>query len=275
MYMISSAKSLLFLPAHRLDRFETAKASGANMVCVDLQDGLPDTEKDRGREAVKKLLQHEPDVLTGVRINSPGSEHWIHDVRALRSCPNLPHAIILPMIEHAREIDAVAIELEDVLRAASLIVMIETANAICGIDSICAACPPSAALLFGNADMASAMRCANDWESLAYVRSRLIVFAAKWGLPAFDGVTIELESENLLEKECSKGKKLGFVGKAAVHPKQVKTINRNFCPTVEEVAEARAIVAAYEASSGGAIRVGMKMVDRPVYLAAASLLKTH
>jgi len=53
------------------------------------------------------------------------------------------------------------------------------------------------------------------------------------------------------------------VGKAAVHPKQVKIINRFFCPTEEEIAEANTIVAAYEASPGGAIRVGDKMVDRP------------
>jgi (S)-citramalyl-CoA lyase len=179
------------------------------------------------------------------------------------------------MIGHARDIEAAVVELEDVLRTASLIVMIETANAICGIDSICASCPPGTALLFGNADMSSALRCANDWENLAYIRSRLIMFAAKWGLPAFDGVTIALENEGLLEEECRKGRNLGFAGKAAVHPRQVNIINRNFCPTDREVADARAVVAAYEACSGGAIRVGDKMVDRPVYLAALSLLKPN
>jgi (S)-citramalyl-CoA lyase len=274
MSIISSAKSLLFLPAHRLDRFETAKASGANMVCMDLQDGLPDAEKDHGREAVKKLLQNEPDVLVGVRVNSAASEHRIHDVKALRRCPHAPHAVILPLIEHAREIETAVVELGDMLQSASLIVMMETVNAICGIDSICAACPPGTALLFGNADMSSAIGCANDWENLACIRSRLIMFAAKWKLPVFDGVTIDLRNEILLEEECSKARKLGFAGKAAVHPRQVKTINRNFCPTGKEIDEARAVVAAYEAGSGGAIRVGDKMVDRPVYLAAVRLLKT-
>jgi (S)-citramalyl-CoA lyase len=275
MHLISAAKSLLFLPAHRLDRFEIAKSSGANMVCVDLQDGLPEMEKNRGRHAVKDLLRHEPGVLVSVRINSLVSEHGIHDLRVLRSCPNPPHAIIIPMIENAREIENALVEWGDVLGTASLIVMIETPNALCAIDSICAVSPRSTALLFGNADMSSAIRCANDWESLAYVRSRLILFAAKWGLPAFDGVTIDLESEDLLEEECIKARKLGFVGKAAVHPKQVKAINRNFCPSAEEIAEAHTIVTAYEAGAGGAIRVGDKMVDRPVYLAAASLLKHH
>jgi (S)-citramalyl-CoA lyase len=274
MHAISSAKSLLFLPAHRLDRFATAKASGANLVCVDLQDGLPEKEKDRGRQAVKDLLQHELDILVGVRINSLVTEYGMHDLRMLGSCPNSPHAVIVPVIEHAREIDAVVMESGDLLAAASLIVMIETANAICAIDSVCAACPKNAALLFGNADMSTAIRCANDWESLAYVRGRLILFAAKWGLPVFDGVTIDLEREDLLEEECIKGRKLGFVGKAAIHPKQVKVINRTFCPSADEIAEARTIVAAYLSSSGGAIRVGKTMVDRPVYLAAASLLKT-
>jgi citrate lyase beta subunit len=275
MHAILSSKSLLFLPAHRLDRFKTAKASGASVVCVDLQDGLPEAEKDRGRDAVKELFQHESDVLVALRINPPTSEHGIQDVKALRSCPNQPQAVILPTIEHAGDIAAAVAELGDVLQGASLIVMIETVKAICDIDSICAACPHGAALLFGNADMSSSMRCANDWESLAYVRSRLIMFAAKWSLPAFDGVTIELENEALLEEECNKSRRLGFAGKAAVHPRQIETINRNFSPTVEEVAEARSIVVAYEASSGGAIRVGNKMVDRPVYLAAVSLLKTH
>jgi (S)-citramalyl-CoA lyase len=273
--MISSAKSWLFLPAHRLDRFETAKASCPSVVCLDLQDGLPAIAKDPGRQAVKKLLGREVDLPVAVRINSLTSEHGPHDVRALKSCANLPTAVILPMIENAGQIEAAVVELGEILPTASLIVMIETASAICDIDSICGACPRNAGLLFGNADMSSAIRCANDWESLAYVRSRLVVFAAKWGLPAFDGVTIDLESEDLLERECLSGRKLGFCGKAAVHPKQVKTINRVFSPTAEEVAEARSIVAAYEASSGGAIRVGNKMVDRPVYLAAVGLLKTH
>lgn len=251
MDLISSAKSLLFLPAHRLDRFETAKASSASMVCVDLQDGLPETQKEQGREAVKDLLRHEPDVLLAVRINSLTSGDGIRDVHALRSCANMSHAVMLPMIEDAREINAAVAELGDALRAASLIVMIETAKAICNIDSICAVCPPGAALLFGNADMSNSIRCANEWQSLAYIRSRLVMFAARWGLRAFDGVTVDVENEALLEEECSKGRELGFAGKAAVHPKQVKTINRKFCPTVEEVAEARSIVRAYEASSGG------------------------
>ena len=221
------------------------------------------------------LLAREPDVLLAIRINALATEHAIEDIKTLKRCAYRPHAVSLPMVEQAREIETLVLELEEVLRTASLIVMVETVNAICAIDSICAACPLGAALLFGNADLSSALRCANDWESLAYVRSRLILFAAKWGLPALDGVTIELDNENLLEAECIKAKSFGFSGKAAVHPKQVKTINRNFCPTAEELAEARAIVEAYDASSGGAIRVGNKMIDRPVYLAAASLLKNH
>ena len=273
MNLISSAKSWLFLPAHRLDRFDAAKASHPSVVCLDLQDGLPEIQKNQGRESVQNLLGRELDQLVAVRINSLKSEHGHHDISALRSCACLPHAVVVPVIEDPLEIEVALSELGDILKTASLIVMIETVNAICAIDSICAACPRDAGLLFGNADMSAAIRCANDWESLAYVRSRLVLFAAKYGLPAFDGVTLDLENENVLEQECRNSRRMGFVGKAAVHPKQVKIINRLFCPTEEEIAEANTIVAAYEASLGGAIRVGDKMVDRPVYLAAANLLK--
>ena len=268
-------KSLLFLPAHRLERFERAMAFEPDMICVDLEDGLPADKKIDGRQAILVFLKNLRDSDVAIRTNSPVSELGREDLRAIHDSGVRPFAVILPMISDPVEIQEARNILDITGNSACLIAMIETATSICLLDSLCAALPENSGLLFGNVDMALDIGCENSWESLIFARTQLVLLGAKWRLPVFDGPTIDLDREDILEQECLSAKSLGFCGKAAIHPKQVGIINKKFQPSLDQLEEARKIVSAYEQGPGGAVRIGEKMVDHPVYRSAIELIESY
>ena len=75
-----------------------------------------------------------------------------------------------------------------------------------------------------------------------------------------------------LGNEADWARRMGFGGKAAIHPDQVPVIERVFTPAPEEVEWARRVVAAAESGPDGAIAVDGKMVDRPIIEAARRIL---
>jgi citrate lyase beta subunit len=75
-----------------------------------------------------------------------------------------------------------------------------------------------------------------------------------------------------LEEEFRRSARVGFVGKAAIHPSQLAPIHRAFAPSQEQIGRARAVVDAYERMSGGVAPLDGKLIERPVYLAATRLL---
>ena len=132
-------------------------------------------------------------------------------------------------------------------------------------------------MAFGAEDFAGdigAQRTREGWE-VFYARGAVVTAAAAFGLQAVDTVYTDLADDTGLAAECEAVCKMGFRGKLAVHPRQVKVINRAFTPDLSEVAAARRLIAVFKAhqrAGRGVCVLDGKMVDMPMFRAAQNLL---
>ena len=120
------------------------------------------------------------------------------------------------------------------------------------------------ALFFGGVDMAADLRCKNAWEPLLYARSRVVHAAASVGVDAVDVPYLDLEDLEGMKIQAQQARDHGFSGKGAIHPKQIADLNEVFTPSVEEVARARKVVAAFEDANTGLVVVDGKLIEKPV-----------
>ena len=137
------ARSLLFVPASRPDRFDKALAAGADAVVIDLEDAVPPADKDRARDAVAAWLAPGRSVV--VRINGAGTG-WFRGDLALCARPGVA-AVMLPKAERADQVAA----LRDA-GAAAVMPLIESAAGFAALPAIAGA-PGVQRLAFGSIDI--------------------------------------------------------------------------------------------------------------------------
>ncbi len=101
-----------------------------------------------------------------------------------------------------------------------------------------------------------------------YARSRVVLASALAGVSAIDSPFMDVRAADGLAEESRRARRLGFVGKAAIHPTQVSVIQEAFSSTADELAWAHKIVAAYEDNQGGVLLVDGHLIERPVVRAA-------
>lgn len=267
-------RCVLFFPATRPDRYEKALASGVDAVCVDLEDAVALDDKDRGRaEAVVLLEAREPcDAATIVRVNAYGSPFGRADLDALCAASAAPDAIMLPKVDGPEDVLAVEGALQEGGLRVPLIPMIETARGLAAVEEIATCSSSSSALLFGGVDLSTELGASIGWDELLYARSRVVHAVALGGIDAIDMPFLDVSSAEELEAEAVAVKRLGFIGKAAIHPSQVGIIQERFAPSEDEIARARMLIDAYEAEGGNAFLLDGVMVDRPVIEAARKIL---
>ena len=267
-------RSLLFVPAVRPDRYPKALATGADAVCIDLEDGVAFGAKDEARDKALALFAGRAPVRAEVslRINDPKTDLGRRDIEAVRGSGIRPDALMLPKCDGPDEIREVAAALAGGLPDLPLIVMAETARGVAAADAIASAAPTVSAIFFGAIDYAADVGCEVGWEAALYARSRVIVAAAVAGVGALDSPYMDVPALDALAAESRRTRALGFTGKAAIHPTQVPVIQAAFSPPADEVAWARRIVDAYERNEGGVLLVDGKLIERPVIASAQRTL---
>ncbi len=270
---IRPRRSILFCPGSRPERFAKAFASGADVVCLELEDGVAPEAKDRARDAVIAFLMHDADRSTAVecvvRVNDPRTDIGRRDVDALAALARdrRPAAVMVPKVDGPEELEAVARVLGLVL-----LPMIETARGLERVAEIADAGLALGALVFGGMDLAAELGARFDWEPLLYARSRIVHAAALAGVAAIDVPWAPLDDVVGLQTETRRVARLGFTGKLAIHPMQVPLIHAALAPDADELAAAHRIVDAADRAAGGVLVVDGRMVDRPVVLAARRVL---
>ena len=269
-------RSLLFVPAVRPDRFPKALATGTDAVCLDLEDGVGPSAKDEARAAALALLADRSPTHAEVslRINDPKTDVGQHDLDALLGSGIRPDALMLPKVSGPDVIRAVEATLGSDGSDLPLIVQIETAKGVAAATEIGTASANVSALFFGAIDFAADIGCVVEWDALMYARSRVVLAAAVAGVTALDSPFMDVPALDALGEESRRARRLGFVGKAAIHPTQVSVIQEAFSPTTDEIAWARKVVAAYEANRGGVLLVEGQLIERPVVRAAQRTLQT-
>jgi citrate lyase subunit beta/citryl-CoA lyase len=104
-------------------------------------------------------------------------------------------------------------------------------------------------------------------------RALCLAAAAAARVAAIDTVSVDFRNIAALRRESEEARRDGFNGKMAIHPAQVPIINEVFTPTAAAIANARAVVAAFEANPGkGTVGIDGVMYDRPHLERAQRLL---
>ena len=241
-------RSYLYVPGSDLRRIEKALASEADAVILDLEDAVAPNRKEEARETVSSVLRtgHEKPVF--VRVNAPGSALAGEDIEAVAG-PTLA-GLRLPKTESAEAVRHVAGRLEDLGCEAGIQCLIESALGLELAFEIARAHERVVGMSLGEADLAADLGV-RDEAGLLYARSRLVVAARAAGLPGpVQSVYTNVRDEEGLRRSTEEGKKGGFVGRSAIHPNQLSTINEVFAPTEKEIAEAEALLARLEESAG-------------------------
>ena len=267
-------RCLLFLPATRPDRYEKALASGADAVCLDLEDAVASDDKERARREALSLLGAPPPRpgATIVRVNDPASPTGRMDVGAICAVRAFPDAIMLPKVKSPKDVTEVEVALEAAGLKIPLVPIIETARGLAEVERIAICSRSLYAVMLGGVDLSTEIGSMMGWDELLYARSRVVHAAALGGIGAIDTPMLDVSRPEALEQEALAARRLGFVGKAAIHPRQVPVIQEQFSPTEDEITAAKRIVRAFEAEEGGVFLLDGAMVDRPVVEAARRTL---
>ena len=264
---VQPRRSFIFAPGLRPELYPKALASGADIVCVELEDGIAPHDKDEAREKTMALFD-EPQADDGVerivRINCLRSAVGLDDVQAILATDMPPPALMLPKVVSPDEV----VWLDDLLTERGhdtrLHIIIEMNAGLEAVFDIARSSPRIDALFFGGVDMAADLRCKNAWEPLLYARSRVVHAAASIGVDAVDVPYLDLEDLEGMKVAAQQAKDLGFSGKGAIHPKQIADLNGVFTPSAEEIARARKVLAAFEEANTGLVVVDGKLIEKPV-----------
>ena len=255
-------RSLLFVPGNRPERFEKACASGADLVCIDLEDAVAPDDKKMAREAVVKFLSETEYKHVFPRINPPGTPECEADQAALAGIA-LPH-VMVPKVDTLAELESLTID-------APLMPVLESALAILNAREILSSDGVSTAL-FGGGDYTADMGIPMTFEAMQHARSHLAICGVAFGVHIFDVPYVDVHDVEGAERDTRRVAALGLRARAALHPKQIAALHRALDPTEDEIAEAREIVAAYKASGGNAALHKGKLIEAPMLKSAQSIL---
>lgn len=283
-------RTLLFVPGDRSSRILNALSCGADAVAVDLEDAVATSGKREARETTVSVLSGADTSMTTlmVRVNGVRTPYLTDDVAALSRLLGRLDAVILPMAESA---DDVAY-LSELLRTAEaeagvgigstrVVATTETAAGVLAAREIAAASDRLLTLLFGSADLSNELEVEPTpaGRELATARSMVVLATAAAHLrKPVDGPYLVLDDEAGLEESTRTARRLGFGGKAVIHPAQLATVGRAFAPTIEELAWARRVDEAFtEAERAGRSALRLDdgtFIDYPVAHRARALLRS-
>ena len=260
-------RSFIFTPGLRPEMFPKALVSGADMVCIELEDGIAINDKDEARKntiEALKTLEVQNDVELVVRVNNQRTKFGLLDLEAFVSSKLKVKALMLPKVKTPDEITFIDDLLTDCNLDTDLHVIMETNEALENIYDIAHASKRIVALYFGGVDMAAELRVENKPENLVYARSKLVHAGASVGVDVIDVPYLDLENMDGLKKEAEFVKNLGFTGKGSIHPKQINILNEIFTPSQKEISHAKKIIDQFNKSDTGLVVIDGKLIEKPV-----------
>ena len=269
--ILAFSSNFLFVPGTRPERFIKALDSGANAVVLDLEDAVPEEDKELARNAIRTAwptFSAEQKNRLVIRSNSPGSKFYAADLILVQEL-NVAF-ILIPKSESQDQINGAAL----VLPNTAIIPMIETAIGLDQIREI-ANSNQVIRLALGNLDLQAdlGMVCDQDETQLQTARYQIVLASRLAQIaPPIDGVTPSTDDVERINRDAQRAKAMGFGGKLCIHPKQVALVKSAFMPSQEELAWAQRVTDADQASKGGAVKLDGRMIDRPVVLLAQRTL---
>ena len=273
----------LFVPGSRPELFAKAMAGDADAISIDLEDAVDESRKDRAREEVARFLRELPADKAKtiiVRVNGVGTPHFERDIEAI-SGPGLD-LVNQPMPESGDEVRACAEAIRRVAKAkglaapAGIMANIETPAAFRRAAEIAMADPLVKGLQIGFGDLLEPYGIERyDPRVVLHFQLGVKLAAAEAGIFAYDSAMADVKNVAFLREEAETARRLGFLGKSAIHPSQVAVINEIFRPTEAEIAHSLKVVASAKENADkgvGAWTVDGKMIDAPFVARAQAVL---
>lgn len=262
-------RSQLFVPGNRAERFEKACQSGADFVCIDLEDAVSPSEKDAARDTVLNWLASTDHSHVSLRINPVDTPFGQADIKALASSGLELPFVMLPKASSAQDI----VILDDKLPAklGVFFAIIESAKGIVNCDSIFDHERVKFGL-YGAIDYAGDVHCDLEWETHLFCRSKLVASAAAHDVILFDTPHIDVRDLDACEASTRQAKSIGIHARSAIHPAQVDRIHRALAPSEAEVAFAKRVLEAFEAAKGNVALLDGQFIEEPVVKKARRIL---
>jgi citrate lyase subunit beta/citryl-CoA lyase len=268
-------RSKLFVPGSRPELFAKALAGEADALSFDLEDAVAESRKGEARQALGEFLRSGAAAGSGktliVRVNPFDSAHFAADVQAVVQTGL--HMINLPKPRDAAEVRAAAQAVAQAQAAngvagtVGLLVNIETPTALRTAHQLAAADPCVVGLQLGLGDLFEPLGIARrDPSAVRQAMFSVRMAAGEAGVFAYDAAFADIADEAGFTAEAQQARRLGFLGKSCIHPRQVALANAAFRPGDEEIAHAVRVVAAARAAQEqgvGAWVVDGRMIDAP------------
>jgi citrate lyase subunit beta/citryl-CoA lyase len=279
-------RSLIFVPGNSMRFVEKAKSLAADIICFDLEDSVPDNEKDAARRIISETLmarRQEYGSSVYVRTNSPESGLVPTDLKAVLQ--KGIDGIVVPKVSDMYEMveikkHVVTLETERTTGKIALMPSIETARGVVNAYLIASADERINALVFGVFDFLYDMRLdydEHDPVAHSYARAKVPVDARAAGVHAIDAIWQKIDDIDGLIRDATMAKRLGYSGKSIIHPSQIEPVHKVFHPSKSEIEWAKKVVqelgeAMKKGTGRGAVRLEGKMIDAVHYKQAKAIL---
>ena len=281
-------RSCLSVPGSSEKMLGKAPNLGADMVFLDLEDAVAPLEKEAARDKVVKAINDLDwgDAVLCVRVNAWDTKWTYRDViHVVENASERLDEIMLPKVQSAADVQALDMlltQIEETTGRKSTVGIepqIETARGLINVEEICAASPRLETIVFGPADFAASTEmpvltggvqiAEYPGDHFHYVFSKILMAGRANGLQVIDGPYLKIRELDALRDYTMRTRILGYDGKWALHPDQVKVINEVFTPTQEQFDHAVDLLAAYEKATTegdpgerkGAVMFGDEMID--------------
>ncbi|MBZ5739573.1 HpcH/HpaI aldolase/citrate lyase family protein [Nocardioides mangrovi] len=262
---IEHARSWLFVPGSRPDRFDKAVAAGPDVVILDLEDAVAAEGKAEARRDVASWLAG--GHRAAVRVNAVGGAHHDADLEAVAGLPGVV-AVVVPMAESPRALASVHARVGS---GVALVPQIETAVGLTRAAELAAA-PGVVRLALGHLDLALDLDASPNGGILTHARFAVVVASRAAGRAGpVDSVTPTLEDPSAVHRDARTARALGLTGKLCIHPSQVAAVHEAMSPSAADIVWARRVL---DAADTGVARVDGQMVDAPVVARARRLIAT-
>ena len=296
---MSRERSFLSVPASNPRRFETALATEADVVLLDLEDSVVPAQKPASRANIITAAR-ELDWgrrRLAYRVNGLDTPFFYRDlIEIVEEVAGRVGHIVVPKVGRPEDIAVVDTLLRQIEMSVAaepgrirLQAQIETAAGLINVERIAGASPRLGSLIFGPGDFSASVGmpltsigAMDEWDArypghrYHYVMARMVTAAAAYGLGAVDGPLADFHDDEGLRASCYRARALGYSGKWCIHPAQVPIINEIFTPTDAERAWAQQVMDAYRESQGegqGAMRLGDRMIDEASVRMARTILE--
>ena len=275
--MSQKMRSMLFAPGNKYELLQKFSKIQPDIAIIDLEDAVPDSEKQVARENLQKYAQEDKTaVTTYVRVNALVSQHFEEDIRSI---PPQIAGIVIPKVNDASDIERATQAIERNSVSAKILVGIETVKGLMSVHDIFGTASVFAAY-FGAEDYIhdlGGLRTDGNTEVL-FARTQIGISSRLFGVPVVDQIVADFSDSERFMKEAQQAKSLGFTGKLCIHPSQVPLANQSFSSTPEEIQQAIELLKVYdEAVANGTASIvhNGQMVDEALAKQARRILSQN